>query len=140
MNPLSFTGRRHALKLLAAGASDGLVPGDQVTLQMETGMDANGVPLPPGAVAVLQTKEVVAVLLVSIGRDVGLDREERRQHPADAGCDGASRGSAHQRRRCRYKGHRRPIGHRAQCRGATGQQPSSKWLSKHYGWHQFRNW
>jgi hypothetical protein len=44
--------------ILAAGASEGLVAGDQVTLQMDTGMDANGVPLPPGAVAVLQVTRV----------------------------------------------------------------------------------
>ncbi len=44
--------------ILAAGASDGLVPGDQVTLQLEAGIDANGVPLPPGEVAVLQVTRV----------------------------------------------------------------------------------
>ena len=44
--------------ILAAGAADGLVPGDQVTLQRESGMDANGVPLPPGTVAVLQVTRV----------------------------------------------------------------------------------
>ena len=44
--------------ILAAGASDGLVPGDQVTLQMESGKDASGVPLPPGEVAVLQVTRV----------------------------------------------------------------------------------
>lgn len=44
--------------ILAAGAADGLVSGDQITLQAEPGMDANGVPLPPGEVAVLQVTRV----------------------------------------------------------------------------------
>lgn len=44
--------------LLAAGAKDGLVPGDQVTLQLDMGTDAKGVPLPPHDVAVVQVTRV----------------------------------------------------------------------------------
>ena len=44
--------------LLAAGASDGLVPGDQVTLMVELGMDDKGVPLSPHEAAVLQVTRV----------------------------------------------------------------------------------
>lgn len=44
--------------ILAAGAKDGLVPGDQVTLQMDMGTDAKGVPLPPHEVAVVQVTRV----------------------------------------------------------------------------------
>ncbi len=44
--------------ILAAGASDGLVAGDQVTLQLEMGTDAQGVPLPPVEVAVVQVTKV----------------------------------------------------------------------------------
>ena len=44
--------------LLAAGASDGLVPGDQVTLMVELGMDDKGVPLSPREAAVLQVTRV----------------------------------------------------------------------------------
>ena len=44
--------------ILAAGAKDGLVPGDQVTLQLDMGTDAKGVPLPPHEVAVVQVTRV----------------------------------------------------------------------------------
>lgn len=44
--------------IVAAGAADGLVAGDQITLQKEAGMDANGVPLPAAEVAVLQVTRV----------------------------------------------------------------------------------
>ncbi|MCC7004268.1 MAG: hypothetical protein IT357_19090, partial [Gemmatimonadaceae bacterium] len=44
--------------LFAAGASDGIVPGDQVTIQRDMGVDAKGVPLPPEEVAVLQVVRV----------------------------------------------------------------------------------
>lgn len=59
--------------ILAAGASDGLVPGDQVTLQLEAGIDANGVPLPPGEVAVLQVTRVTTwgASAVLIGQSEG---------------------------------------------------------------------
>jgi hypothetical protein len=44
--------------VLAAGASDGLVPGDQVTIQRDLGLDDKGVPLPPLDIAVLQITRV----------------------------------------------------------------------------------
>lgn len=44
--------------ILAAGASEGLVPGDQVTLQLDMGVDARGVPLPPEDIAVAQVTRV----------------------------------------------------------------------------------
>ncbi len=44
--------------ILAAGASDGLVPGDQVTIVVDGGTDAQGAPRPPQEVAVLQVTRV----------------------------------------------------------------------------------
>jgi LysM repeat protein len=44
--------------ILSANAADGLVPGDQVTLQRELGMDAKGSPLPAEDVAILQVTRV----------------------------------------------------------------------------------
>ena len=44
--------------ILAAGASEGLVPGDQVTVQVELGADDQGVPRPPQEVAVFQVTRV----------------------------------------------------------------------------------
>jgi len=44
--------------ILGAGASDGLVPGDQVTLQVDMGTDAQGQPRPPLDVAVVQVTRV----------------------------------------------------------------------------------
>jgi LysM repeat protein len=44
--------------ILAAGASDGLVPGDQVTVQVEMGVDEKGVPRAPKEIAVLQVTRV----------------------------------------------------------------------------------
>lgn len=44
--------------LLAAGASEGLVPGDQVTIQVELGPDEKGVPRAPRDVAVVQVTRV----------------------------------------------------------------------------------
>ena len=60
--------------ILAAGASDGLVPGDQVTLQLDAGMDANGVPLPPAEVAVLQVTRVTTwgASAILIGQSEGV--------------------------------------------------------------------
>lgn len=44
--------------ILAAGASDGLVPGDQVSVQVEQGPDAQGVPRAPQEIAVVQVTRV----------------------------------------------------------------------------------
>lgn len=44
--------------LLAASAKDGIVPGDQITIQRDMGVDDKGVPLPPEEVAVLQVTRV----------------------------------------------------------------------------------
>jgi len=44
--------------ILAAGASDGLVPGDQVTVQVDMGVDEKGVPRAPKEIAVLQVTRV----------------------------------------------------------------------------------
>jgi hypothetical protein len=44
--------------ILAAGASDGLVPGDQVTVQVDMGVDDKGVPRAPQEIAVLQVTRV----------------------------------------------------------------------------------
>jgi hypothetical protein len=44
--------------ILAAGASDGLVPGDQLTVQVDMGVDEKGVPRPPQEIAVLQVTRV----------------------------------------------------------------------------------
>lgn len=44
--------------ILAAGASDGLVPGDQVTVQVDMGVDEKGVPRAPQEIAVLQVTRV----------------------------------------------------------------------------------
>jgi LysM repeat protein len=46
--------------IFAAGAADGIVPGDQITVQREMGVDAKGVPLPPEDVAVAQVTRVTA--------------------------------------------------------------------------------
>jgi len=44
--------------ILPQGTADGLVPGDQITLQRDMGVDDKGVPLPPEEVAVLQVTRV----------------------------------------------------------------------------------
>jgi LysM repeat protein len=44
--------------IFAAGESEGLVPGDQVTVQRDMGLDAKGVPLPPEDIAVAQVTKV----------------------------------------------------------------------------------
>lgn len=44
--------------IFAAGSADGLVPGDQITVQREMGVDAKGVPLPPEDIAVAQVTRV----------------------------------------------------------------------------------
>ncbi len=44
--------------ILSAGGPEGLVPGDQVTLQRDLGNDADGKPLPPDDVAVLRVTRV----------------------------------------------------------------------------------
>lgn len=44
--------------ILAAGATDGLVPGDQVTVQVDMGVDEKGVPRAPQDIAVLQVTRV----------------------------------------------------------------------------------
>jgi hypothetical protein len=44
--------------ILAAGASDGLVPGDQVTVQVDMGVDDKGVPRAPQEITVLQVTRV----------------------------------------------------------------------------------
>jgi hypothetical protein len=44
--------------ILAAGAKDGLMPGDQITLLRERGADYNGADLPPEEVAVAQVTRV----------------------------------------------------------------------------------
>ena len=44
--------------ILAGGASDGLVPGDQVTVQVDMGTDEKGVPRAPQDIAVLQVTRV----------------------------------------------------------------------------------
>jgi LysM repeat protein len=46
--------------IFAAGEGDGLVPGDQITVQREMGADAKGVPLPPEDIAVAQVTRVTA--------------------------------------------------------------------------------
>jgi hypothetical protein len=44
--------------VLAAGAKDGLMPGDQITLLRDRGADYNGADLPPEEVAVAQVTRV----------------------------------------------------------------------------------
>jgi len=44
--------------IFAAGSGDGLVPGDQITLQRDLGNDSRGVPLPPEDIAVAQVTRV----------------------------------------------------------------------------------
>jgi hypothetical protein len=44
--------------IFAAGSGDGLVPGDQITLQRDMGVDSRGVPLPPEDIAVAQVTRV----------------------------------------------------------------------------------
>jgi LysM repeat protein len=44
--------------IFAAAGSEGLVPGDQITVQREMGLDAKGVPLPPEDIAVAQVTRV----------------------------------------------------------------------------------
>lgn len=46
--------------ILHAGSGDGLVPGDQLTLQREMGVDSRGVALPPQDVATVQLTRVTA--------------------------------------------------------------------------------
>lgn len=62
--------------ILAAGASDGVVAGDQITLQVDAGVDANGVPLPPSEVAVLQVTRVTTwgTSAILIGQSEGVVR------------------------------------------------------------------
>ena len=62
--------------ILAAGASDGVVAGDQITLQVDAGLDANGVPLPPSEVAVLQVTRVTTwgTSAILIGQTEGVVR------------------------------------------------------------------
>lgn len=44
--------------IFAAAGSEGLVPGDQITVQREMGVDSKGVPLPPEDIAVAQVTRV----------------------------------------------------------------------------------
>ncbi len=44
--------------IIAAGGPEGLVPGDQITLQRDLGNDADGKPLPPDDVAVIRVTRV----------------------------------------------------------------------------------
>jgi hypothetical protein len=44
--------------IFAAGSGEGLVPGDQITLQRDMGNDSRGVPLPPEDIAVAQVTRV----------------------------------------------------------------------------------
>lgn len=44
--------------IFAAGEADGLVPGDQITVQRDMGVDSRGVPLPPEDIAVAQVTRV----------------------------------------------------------------------------------
>lgn len=44
--------------IFAAGATDGIVPGDQLTMQVELGNDASGQPLPPQSIAVATVTRV----------------------------------------------------------------------------------
>ena len=44
--------------IFAAGATAGLVPGDQITVQRDMGVDSRGVPLPPEDIAVAQVTRV----------------------------------------------------------------------------------
>lgn len=46
--------------ILAAGSSEGLVTGDQVTLQVEMGNDERGQPLPPQDIAIVRVTRVTA--------------------------------------------------------------------------------
>lgn len=60
--------------ILAAGASDGLVPGDQITVQADAGTDEKGVPRSPQDVAVLQVTRVTTwgASAILIGQTEGL--------------------------------------------------------------------
>jgi hypothetical protein len=60
--------------VLAAGATEGLVPGDQVTLQVELGPDEKGVPRAPRDVAVVQVTRVTnwGASAVLIGQNEGV--------------------------------------------------------------------
>lgn len=44
--------------IFSAGSDDGIVPGDQITVRRDVGLDGNGVPLPPEDVAVAQVTKV----------------------------------------------------------------------------------
>lgn len=55
-NPVVSSVGQHMI--LAAGASDGLVPGDQITVQVDMGPDDKGVPRAPQDIAVLQVTRV----------------------------------------------------------------------------------
>jgi hypothetical protein len=44
--------------IFGAGSGEGLVPGDQITLQRDMGVDTRGVPLPPEDIAVVQVTRV----------------------------------------------------------------------------------
>lgn len=66
--------------ILAAGSADGLVPGDQVTLQRSMGSDSRGVALPPEDIAVAQVTRVTrwgasAIVLATTdgGMKTGMD-------------------------------------------------------------------
>lgn len=60
--------------VLAAGATEGLVPGDQVTIQVELGPDEKGVPRAPRDVAVVQVTRVTnwGASAVLIGQNEGV--------------------------------------------------------------------
>jgi hypothetical protein len=60
--------------ILAAGASDGLVPGDQVTVLVEMGNDEKGVPRAPQEIAVLQVTRVTTwgASAILIGQSEGV--------------------------------------------------------------------
>lgn len=61
--------------IVSAGGSEGLVPGDQITLERSMGADANGVPLPAEDVAVAQVTRVTqwgATATIVAQRDGGL--------------------------------------------------------------------
>ncbi len=74
--------------IFAAGSGDGLVPGDQVTVQRAMGVDANGVPLPAEDIAVAQVTRVteqgtsaVVIALVDGGLKTGLDARVTAKMP-----------------------------------------------------------
>jgi hypothetical protein len=46
--------------IFAAGSGDGLVPGDQLTIEIDMGLDERGVPLPPQEIATATVTRVTA--------------------------------------------------------------------------------